>query len=499
MTTKSLRVAAAVGVLSLLLGTAPARAQSLDEALRLFKDGELADAALMFYDVLLNDPNPDRRDQAEVYLAATLRKMDILVPALFYYQDIFKAGPENRYYLNAIQGLLEVQKGLRDPFFVPLIIDRNFDAEGFGRLSPDKIGRINYLIGELTLRRGENDDAKLFLEYVPPEHPLYAQARYLLGVLTIQRGDAKGALQHFQAVLQHVDVEADDDELQRVRNLSLLASARTEYGRGNFQRAIDFYEQVPRFSREWFYALYEAAWPYFRLDEYGKALGTLQSATSPFFAKRHVPEAYVIRGTTYFVNCQWDRVRRAVKRFKRVYDPMVEELDGYLGNGREAVDYYRDVVAGGDGQFSIEVAREVRRRTRFKKYHYVLQHMQWELEEIERVEAWRNSRLADDLRSIVADQREQLQPVVGSWVKSRLQFILDQLKHFQNQNNILDFEVTDAERKWLEQGKEILKGRRARLPRPEIPNDQWQHWNFEGEYWKDELGYIQHSLRTECF
>ena len=74
-----------------------------------------------------------------------------------------------------------------------------------------------------------------------------------------------------------------------------------------------------------------------------------------------------------------------------------------------------------------------------------------------------------------------------------------QLRNFEAQINILDFEVADAERQWLEQGKEILKGRRARLPRPDIPNDQWQHWSFDREYWKDELGFIQHSLRSECF
>ena len=58
--------------------------------------------------------------------------------------------------------------------------------------------------------------------------------------------------------------------------------------------------------------------------------------------------------------------------------------------------------------------------------------------------------------------------------------------------------VTDAEAEWLAQGREILKGRRRRLPRPEIPTDQWQHWNFDGEYWKGELGYFHHSIRSEC-
>jgi hypothetical protein len=72
------------------------------------------------------------------------------------------------------------------------------------------------------------------------------------------------------------------------------------------------------------------------------------------------------------------------------------------------------------------------------------------------------------------------------------------LQNFQSQVELLDFEVTDAEAEWLAQGREILKGRRRRLPRPDIPNDQWQHWNFDGEYWKGELGFFQHSIRSEC-
>ena len=60
-----------------------ARAQSIDEALRLYKGGDYKDAALLFYDVLTNEVNPDTRDQAQIYLAETLRKMQLWVPAMF--------------------------------------------------------------------------------------------------------------------------------------------------------------------------------------------------------------------------------------------------------------------------------------------------------------------------------------------------------------------------------------------------------------------------------
>ena len=111
---------------------------------------------------------------------------------------------------------------------------------------------------------------------------------------------------------------------------------------------------------------------------------------------------------------------------------------------------------------------------------------------------WRGTRLAEDLSAIIQQQLEGLEPVVGVWVKRQLVNRMAMLQNFQSQVELLDFEVTDAEAEWLAQGREILKGRRRRLPRPDIPNDQWQHWGFNGEYWKGELGYYQHALGDEC-
>ena len=482
------------------LGAAPvARAQSIDEALRLYKKQDLKEAAIAFFDVLQNDSNPDHRDQAEIYLAETLRKDGLLMPALFYYQDLFGAGRGNRYYLNAVEGLLLVQKELHDPLWVPMLINEKLDPEGFGQLDPDKIAQINYLVGEVSFRQRKNQDARAFLEFVPPESPLHPKARYLLGVLAIRAGDAEAAQGHFKAILNIIDPDGAGEELLRVRNLTLLAAGRNAYGLGQFDEALTYYKQVPRFSDEWFTAMYENAWPYFRLEKYGQALGELQSVTSPYFAKRHVPEAYVVQGTAYFANCQWDRVRRSVGRYKKVYEPMQAQLKTYLDENREPVDFYRDVVAGGEGRFSVEVAREARRTQRFKDFHFVLTHLAWEHAQIDNIKIWKGSRFAEDLKVIIEKERATGERAAGLVARARLKELHASLQNFQNQINILDFEVADAERQWLEQGQEILKGRRARLPRPEIPDDQWQHWSFDREYWKDELGYNQHTLRSECF
>ena len=66
------------------------------------------------------------------------------------------------------------------------------------------------------------------------------------------------------------------------------------------------------------------------------------------------------------------------------------------------------------------------------------------------------------------------------------------------QARVIKFETTDAERKMLEMGKDITKGPRAKGPRPKVPNERFQYWAFTGEYWLDELGYYEHSIKNEC-
>ncbi len=492
-------VAMAVG-LAIVVITPVARAQSIDDALRLYKGRDYEEAARAFYEVLSHDANPDRRDQATIYLAETLRKMGLLFPALYYYSYVFEAGRSNRYYLNAVDGLLGLQQELHDPFWVPKSLDEKLDPEGFGQLDPDKIAQINYLIGELSFWRRKDRDARAFLEFVPPESPLYGKARYLLGILAVRSGNPDKAGESFATVLKAIDPDSPREEQQAVRSLALLGAARNAYGKGRYKEASDYYRQVPRFSEQWFYALYENAWATFRQEEYGRALGELQSVLSPYFAKRHVPEAYVIQGTSYFANCQWDRVRRAVAKYKEIYEPMFTTLDAYVKDKRNSpVEIYTDIVGGRSKVLPLELAREVRSSKRFKDYHYMLTHIAWERQQIDSIKEWRKSRLVEDIKVFLKDYQSGTEQLAGAWGKRRLLELNAQLQNFQNQINILDFEVADAERLWLEQGREILKGRRARVPRPDIPNDQWQHWSFDKEYWKDELGYIQHSLRSECF
>jgi tetratricopeptide (TPR) repeat protein len=475
-----------------------AQGQSIEQALDLYKQKEYPDAAKALYTVVFEHPDPDTRDQAQIYLAESLFKMNFHNSALFYYNELFQVGRSNRYYLNAVEGLLKIQKALHDPLVIPTSLSTNFDGEGFNQLDPDKGAQISYLVGRLSYMCNQNSLAREYLEFVPPESLYYSKARYLLGLIDIRGNNAESALEYFQEVQNHVPEDSVFDEQRRVRNLSLLATGRALYGLGRYKESSDFFQQVPRFTQHWFNAMYENAWAWYKQEDYGRALGELHSTTAPYFDKTHIPETYVIQGTAYFVNCQWDRVRRSISLYNETYPKMRKDIEEYLANLPEPAQVYRDIAEGGNGKYPLEIAREIRKTKQFRDFHHMMEYSTWEASAVSNNERLNGSRLSNDLKAFIEDQRAALEPVIGGWVTGQLKNRLALLKNFQGQIDTLDLELSIAETRWLDERREISKGWRARLPRPAIPNDQWQHWEFHKEYWKGELGYYHHAVGNEC-
>jgi hypothetical protein len=227
-----------IAVCAMMLVSANARAQSMDNALAQFKAGAFAESAYAFYDILQHDADAQKRDQAQAYLAESLAKLELWTPALFYYSDLFRAGKSGRYYLNAADGLLSLQEKLHDPLVVPSLFNENLDPDGIEQLDPKRIAQINFVIGDLSYRQRKFDDARAFLEYVPKGSAYESKAQYLLALVDMQgkRVDAANvrllqlldSLEKSKATQGQSQVANDAREL---RDLTNIALGRIAYGR----------------------------------------------------------------------------------------------------------------------------------------------------------------------------------------------------------------------------------------------------------------------------
>lgn len=486
-------------VAALLAAPAVANAQDIDKAIQAYNSDQYSDAAFLFYDVMQYSDDPDSKVKAEYYLAHSLFRAGYLFPAFQYYGEVFNQGEDHPYFLKATEGLLNVGQQIGDDTLIPEVINKGY-SQAFARLKAEQLNSINYMIGMISQRRGDYQEAKQFLEAVTSSSPYYIKARYLLAIMAVKTATEQGAEDYSEANKYFTEIEealatATDDDDKKLYRLALLGKARAFYSQGSFEESVQYYEKVPRFSEDWYDAMYESGWAYFQNAQFGRALGMVHSIHSPYFDDRYRAESFVMKATVYFQMCHTDRVRVALEDFFAIFEPMSEAVKPWLeGDATDAE--MVDLIVKGDAKFPNEIRLQIENNRRFKKFLEQVREVDAELAKAK--SSFPEGGFKGQLVGLLEDQREQRVALTGKLVRDQLRRESVFLDDFLNQARIIKFETADLERKMLEANIDITKGPRAKGPRPYVPNAKYQYWAFLGEYWIDELGFYQHSIKDEC-
>ena len=475
------------------------QAQNIDQAIQAYNSDDYVNAAFLFFDVKENSEDPDARVKAEYYLGRALYKAGFIFPAYQFYGEVFNAGESHPFFPNATEGLVDIAREIGDDTLIPGLINRGY-SEAFARLKAEKLNAINYMIGMVEQRQGNLFQAKQFLEAVREDSDFYTRALYRLAIMAVKTATQEGAtdyaeaIKYFRTIEESVDATQVEDD-RKLRRLALLGQARAYFSQGEFAKSVEYYEKVPRFSDDWYDAMFESGWAYFQNAQFGRALGMVHSIQSPYFDDRYRAESFVLKATTYFQMCHFDRVRVALESFFNIYESMSEQLKPWLEGDQTDAEMV-DLVVNGAPNFPSEIRLQISGNRRFQKFLAQVREVD---AETERAQAELPSGgFKSQMLALLEVQREFRVALTGKLVRRQLRREAVALDDFLGQARIIQLETTTAERKMLAAGKDITKGPRARGPRPIIPDATYQYWAFLGEYWIDELGYYEHSIKDEC-
>ncbi|MGF1510384.1 MAG: tol-pal system YbgF family protein [Myxococcota bacterium] len=481
---------------------ASAHAQSIRSASEAYNAKNFTEAAYQFFELAQGaDAESRERYQAEYYLAQSLYRAGYLFPAFQYYAEVFTQGDAHPFFLRSATGLLRVAERLGDTLVIPQVLNAGY-VDAFAQLKADDLNAINYLIGLLENRNRDYETAsRFFAAITDTTSPYYVKAQYHLAIIAVRSAVVRETADYGQAIrifdnIQSLLQRSNEEEDEKLVRLAILGKARAYYSQGDFDRSVRAYESVPRFSDDWFDALYESGWAYFQTGQFGRALGAVHSVHSPYFDERFRPESFVLKATTYFQVCHFDRVRKTLDDFFRTHEPMLDALRRWLDSEIGDAEYVT-VMTEGAFDFPDVVRLRVLGNGKFQRYLNQLQRADQEVTRARR--DFRNPRFRSIMLELLVAQRAQWLSLTGRLTESLIRRHSAALEDFVNQARIIQFETADAERKMLEAGRDITKGPRAKGPRPvlEMPGRQ-QYWAFQGEYWVDELGYYQHSIADEC-
>jgi hypothetical protein len=258
--------------------------------------------------------------------------------------------------------------------------------------------------------------------------------------------------------------------------------------------------------------------------DYSRALGNIHTIQSPYFPNSYYPEAEILKAVIYFYNCQYDDADLITKRFRSKYEPIQTELSKVLekfsGNNQEEAFYnfLKEVNCGlqaksGTAPAScagvkeaaltpvvkpiIEISLSDRQLLRTLRYVDVLDD---EAARFKRSStAFQESKVGSSIKDSLHDAREFAVRSAGELAKGRYQRNLDELtEHLRNSTKI-SIDVIQAMRSQLDQA---LVGSQVTAQESEAnivkPDEEHVIWPFDGEYWRDELGFYRQTITSKC-
>jgi len=500
--------------------------EAFANALRLYQQERYMEAAVQFQRAVggQTDDALANVQKAQFFLGKALYHLRFYQSALALFDEITQQGQAHLYYSQTLQWLAQLASQLPEPAGI---------IERIGRYGVDQLEQFNtpetadlynqllYLMGRFKYGQGEFDEAISLFRRVDRRSRYYVNARFFEGISHVRLRRASPAVEAFRSILTAIDegVEGVEDTA-RMRNLAWISLARVYYTAANRtdpetgERAIDgrllgnaveAWNRVSQDSEYWLDALFEESWAFFLADEYARAMGNVHTLFSPFFEDAYYPEALVLKAVVFFTACQIDNATAMVAQFHERYDPVASELQATLGQFQDNLQFFEFLqrVRAGQAELSPRirgiVSTALSDRTLLRNLEYVRLLESEEARLNQSPPEFRNSDLGARILQDILVAKSFAIDQTGDLARARYNRLIDELNELMTQVDTVELEIATYQRGQLdaEAQQQMTELARSRGLNVQV-DEEHQMWPFDGEYWRDELGFYRQQVTSRC-
>lgn len=305
-------------------------------------------------------------------------------------------------------------------------------------------------------------------------------------------------------------------EARELKNRCIAGVARGYYQNKQYQEADDWYDQVEIQSFVWPQVQYERAWTAIARGDYNRALGRLVTYKAPGLSWFSDSEVEMLRAVSYLQMCLYDDVEKESNEFTRKYTGVGQEIKSMLdqaagGSTRGLVRLFeKGVEAINNKVYSENQVHQV--LNRFVRSPYFVQlaqtgnRVRQEIGYLNGLGDAGRRGLGSFLRDVLVWRWQTAQELGGIFVRDRLSTEYKTLLTNVSTIDIVKLEMLRRARTQVEKlasnpdlGEDVWGNKkRGSLGHPPIRDDQY-FWDFNGEFWADELGDYVFALRPECY
>jgi tetratricopeptide (TPR) repeat protein len=482
--------------------------KTLERALKLYDSEDFYTSSIELNKVVENQSGDDEGNiqRAEFFMGKTLFNLKFYSASLGYFTKIVDKGPAHRYYQKTLQWLASLSRFLPESAGVLEKIGK-YNRQDLEQpaLEPVRF-ELYYLLGRFHYNKGNFKEAIELFTLIPDTSEFFARSKFLEGIVYVRDNKGKEAAEAFRQILRKAK-ESNDKATIEFEDLANLSLARVFYATKQFPSSIKFYDKIPNESSEWLPSLFESSWAHYQIDGDSKALGNIHTLNAPFFENEFYPESVILRAVIYFQRCNYERAMEAVVEFNQTYPQLREEILAVIKKYPDNAEFYKYVlkVRSGEAGLSERVQRAaegaLQDRTLTKTLDYVTE-LDRELRQVDKADpSWKSTAIAGTVLQDLTLQRSIAENEAGNLARKRLERLAGEIQELIKQAIKVEYETLQGQKGALEasiRGEQVAVSGTAKKVVNLSSDDEHLYWRFNGEYWKDELGYYRFRNVNRC-
>ena len=443
-----------------------------DEGVKLYYEDNYVDAAELLWIYLSNNPPGAKHyGYAEYFLALCFDRLGFSHAAMEYYFNVAKNRTKPELLPDALEAIERISRD--SPFDQELILNDLIYDTSFGYIREDLRDFIEYYQGLLDYRNGFIKWGEKHFKAIREDTYYYYKARYVEAVYELIKHNLEESLKIFKEILESDIQQAD------VINMSRQSIARILFEQKEYEQAYDTYEQIDAPIEKQASVFLEEAWSQYYMKNYQRSMGLLYALEAPSFYRYFNPDKFLIKALIYKNLCHYNVAKDAVSEFRQ-----------YFG---EAIDAVYDRVGLDKNDIILDAALQEPAVVEMGKLQRLLDTELAKLEDF--APAWEESGLVKHLFRIydlkIKDTNRRLKKKMDKAVRT----VAEHLLEFEEQMNLLEYEIGLSIYKRIK-GTPTEKERKGQ----KIPySDVKVFYEFDGEFWNDELHDFRFFIEDRCF
>lgn len=483
--------------------------KTLQRAAKLYDRKDYESASIEFAKVINGETEDSlaNKQRAEFFMGKTLLQMKYYAASLSYFSRIVELGTGHLYYGVTLKWLAALSRTLPETSGILKLIGAYNPSDLEQPVLEDVRNELYFLLGRHFYNDGDFEQAISLFGSVEKTDPFFVKAKFFEGVTYVRQYKGKPAVEAFKDILVIAEERPSyytSEDIEQFQELAWLQLARVFYSTQQFDTSIKYYEKLTQKSPDWLPSLFEASWAYFMKTNNSKALGNIHTLNAPYFETEFFPESILLEAVIYYKYCQYDRATAAVANYKRIYKPLKKNIKEMLGKYEDNAEFYAYVKKILKGKAGLE---ETTQRLvlsalgdkRLKKTFAWVDELDKELKMLTKSDkAWQTTSIAIEVLQELTLNQSLAQADAGKLARDRLDRLYNELTQLNRDGIKIEVEVLSSKAGDISksaQGGQISGNNRLE---PIVVDDEHFVWKFNGEYWKDELGFYRFRVRSKC-